>query len=118
MTALARVGEVREGELTEVSVDGVSHLLTQVGDAYYALENRCPHMGWGMGRGTVVDGVITCPWHGSRFEVCSGKNLDWVSGFAGIKTPKWSHRLIALGKKPAPMTSIELVVDGDDLRLP
>ncbi|HRV67205.1 MAG TPA: Rieske (2Fe-2S) protein, partial [Candidatus Nanopelagicales bacterium] len=71
------------------------------------VSDRCPHAGLSLSRGPrggYEDGVITCPWHNSRFDVCSGENLDWTPGVAGVKAPKWSRRLIAMGKSPAPLT--------------
>ena len=41
-----------------------------------ALDNRCPHMGFPLERGTVEDGVLTCPWHHARFDVASGCTFD------------------------------------------
>jgi nitrite reductase/ring-hydroxylating ferredoxin subunit len=54
---------------------------------------------------TYSDGVAQCPWHNSRFEVCSGKNLDRAAGFAGRATPQWSHKLLAMGRKPRDLTT-------------
>lgn len=42
----------------------------------YAVENRCPHMGFPLHLGTVCDGILTCHWHHARFDVCSGGTLD------------------------------------------
>ena len=118
MKPIATTDAVREGQLTKVKEGDTTYLLTRVGDAYYAIEDHCPHLGLSFARGKVEDGVITCPWHNSRFDVCSGKNLDWVSAFAGIEMPRWTHRLIAMGKDPGPIRSHQLVVDGDQLQLP
>jgi nitrite reductase/ring-hydroxylating ferredoxin subunit len=84
--------------------------------------DHCPHMGLRLSRGPrggYADGVITCPWHNSEFDVCSGENLDWAPGFAGVKVPGWSRKLIAMGRKPAPLTTFDarvedgsVVVDG------
>ena len=117
MSHIARAADVREGELLEVTHEGTKYLLTKVGDRYYAIENRCPHLGWSLARGAVTDGVIRCPWHGSRFDVCTGENIDWVNAIAGVRMPAWSHRLIALGRQPGPITSRELLVEGDALHL-
>lgn len=37
-----------------------------------AYRTRCPHLGGPLDEATVVDGVVTCPWHGYRFDVRSG----------------------------------------------
>ncbi len=42
----------------------------------YALDNRCPHMGFPLSRGTVRDGLLTCHWHHARFDLASGGTLD------------------------------------------
>ena len=33
----------------------------------FAVENRCPHMGFPLHRGSVEDGILTCYWHHDRF---------------------------------------------------
>lgn len=110
---LVALGEVREGQLHAVSAEGQSLLLTRVGGKVCAVENRCPHFNLPMTRGKVVDGVIQCPWHGSRFDACSGENLDWVTAVAGLKLPEWSRGLVAAGRKPAPLKILSVTeVDG------
>ena len=42
----------------------------------YAVDNRCPHMGFPLARGTVKDGILTCHWHHARFDLCSGGTFD------------------------------------------
>jgi nitrite reductase/ring-hydroxylating ferredoxin subunit len=41
-----------------------------------ALDNRCPHMGFPLDRGSVEDGVLTCHWHHARFDLESGSAFD------------------------------------------
>ena len=45
-------------------------------DRPYALDDRCPHMGFPLHRGTVQNGLLTCHWHEARFDLCSGGTLD------------------------------------------
>ncbi len=56
-----------------------------------------------------------CPWHNSRFDLASGDNLDWTPGFAGKDMPRWSRKLIALGRKPSSLTTYAVTVEGDDV---
>jgi nitrite reductase/ring-hydroxylating ferredoxin subunit len=42
----------------------------------YALDDRCPHMGFPLHRGTVEQGLVTCHWHHARFDLASGGTLD------------------------------------------
>ncbi len=41
-----------------------------------AFDNRCPHMGFPLDRGTVEDGILTCHWHHARFDLASGCTFD------------------------------------------
>ena len=42
----------------------------------FALDNRCPHMGFPLDRGSVEDGILTCHWHHARFDLQSGCTFD------------------------------------------
>jgi nitrite reductase/ring-hydroxylating ferredoxin subunit len=42
----------------------------------FALDNRCPHMGFPLERGSVEDGILTCHWHHARFDLESGSTFD------------------------------------------
>ena len=42
----------------------------------FALDDRCPHMGFPLHRGTVENGLVTCHWHHARFDLASGGTLD------------------------------------------
>jgi nitrite reductase/ring-hydroxylating ferredoxin subunit len=44
--------------------------------AVFAVEDRCPHMGFPLHRGTVEAGLLTCHWHHARFDLASGGTLD------------------------------------------
>lgn len=45
-------------------------------DEVYAVDNRCPHMGFPLHKGSLCDGILTCHWHHARFDVKSGGTLD------------------------------------------
>ncbi|MCZ6502313.1 MAG: Rieske (2Fe-2S) protein [Gammaproteobacteria bacterium] len=42
----------------------------------FAVDNRCPHMGFPLDRGSVKDGILTCHWHQARFDLASGCTFD------------------------------------------
>jgi nitrite reductase/ring-hydroxylating ferredoxin subunit len=46
------------------------------GEAAYAVDDRCPHLGFPLHRGTVEQGMVTCHWHHARFDLTSGCTLD------------------------------------------
>lgn len=77
--ALARASSLADlrtaGQLV-VHLDGHTLLLLIDGDDVRALDNRCPHMGFPLHRGTVADGILTCHWHHARFDLCTGGTFD------------------------------------------
>ena len=42
----------------------------------FALDNRCPHLGFPLHRGSAEDGILTCHWHHARFDLASGCTFD------------------------------------------
>jgi nitrite reductase/ring-hydroxylating ferredoxin subunit len=75
---------VRAGNLDELKAKGrlVVHgrhrpvLLVHEDGQVFAFDNRCPHMGFPLDRGSVEDGILTCHWHHARFELASGCTFD------------------------------------------
>ena len=45
-------------------------------DRIFALDNRCPHMGFPLDRGSIQDGILICHWHHARFDLASGCAFD------------------------------------------
>jgi nitrite reductase/ring-hydroxylating ferredoxin subunit len=113
------VADLADGKLHAVDAAGTSVVVGLSGDSLCAARNRCPHLGLslttGPGGPRYADGQVVCPWHNSRFDLASGDNLDWTPGFAGKHMPRWSHKMIALGRKASPLTTYEVVVEGDDV---
>src|SRR5207248_4618760 len=75
---------VHAGSLEELKAKGrlVVHgrqrpvLLVYEDGHVFALDNRCPHMGFPLERGSAEDGILTCHWHHARFELASGCTFD------------------------------------------
>ena len=73
-----KVAEIQEFDKTDkklIVLNDQEILLTKVDNGYYAISNKCPHMGGSLFKGTLEAGVITCPRHGSKFDVKTGKAL-------------------------------------------
>ena len=52
-----------------------------------AVDNRCPHLGFPLHKGTVKDGILTCHWHQARFDLCSGCTFDlFADDIPGFET--------------------------------
>lgn len=53
--------------------DGSRIALYRVGDQWRAVADACPHQGGPLSEGRIVDGCITCPWHGHQFDPDTGR---------------------------------------------
>ena len=81
--ALGTEAEVRARLPLVVEALGRRFRIVDVGGELHAHPTTCPHLGGPLGDGTVEDGVVTCPWHGYRFDVATGRSADGRScGFA------------------------------------
>ena len=73
---IATVAEVTQSGLHTVHLNGHVIVLVHHEGEIYALDNRCPHMGFPLDRGSVQDGILTCHWHHARFDLCTGGSFD------------------------------------------
>jgi nitrite reductase/ring-hydroxylating ferredoxin subunit len=72
----ATLDELPEGRGYALNADGHVIALFRTPDGVFAVDNRCPHMGFPLDRGTVRDCILTCHWHHARFELTSGGTFD------------------------------------------
>ena len=72
----AKLADIQAAGCLGVQVEGHTLALFSHGDQIYAVDNRCPHMGFPLERGTVQDGILTCHWHHARFDLASGGTFD------------------------------------------
>lgn len=70
---VADVSDLRDGQMKIVDVEGTGVLLANVGGSYYAIANKCTHLGGSLGEGTLAGSVVTCPRHGAKFDITTGK---------------------------------------------
>lgn len=64
---------LREGEPYRLQTQGYDVLLVRLEGRVFAYRNRCPHMGMTLDKGICDSGILTCPWHGLRFDLSSGE---------------------------------------------
>jgi nitrite reductase/ring-hydroxylating ferredoxin subunit len=72
----ASLEELRQAERLVVHLEGHTICLLADDGELYAVDNRCPHMGFPLHRGSVSDGILTCHWHHARFDLCTGGTFD------------------------------------------
>ena len=77
---LSKIDELNDGTMKAVNTAGRQILLARVGDKYYAADNLCPHMKGNLSQGKLQGTVVTCPLHGSQFDISNGQVVRWLRG--------------------------------------
>jgi nitrite reductase (NADH) small subunit len=73
---VAQASEVEPGEGRVVEAGGRTLALFNVEGRFYAIDNTCAHRGGPLGEGDLEGRVVTCPWHGWRWDVTTGANAN------------------------------------------
>ena len=70
---MATLDELPVGGSKEVEHDGRIYALFNVDGRIAAIDGICPHQGGPLADGPLEGTLVTCPWHGWQFDVCTGK---------------------------------------------
>jgi nitrite reductase/ring-hydroxylating ferredoxin subunit len=73
---LCRTEAVPENELKQFILKGNEILVINRNMKFYCLEARCTHAGAPLAEGELENGVLKCPWHGSRFNIETGEVVN------------------------------------------
>ena len=73
---VAELQEIPEGQAKVVRVQDREIAIFRADGVIRAVKNSCPHRGAGLDRGSVMDGILTCPGHGWQFDMKTGDCLD------------------------------------------
>ena len=72
---MLKVEKFEDGEFKVFKARGKDIMVARVEGKYYAVEDKCTHMGCKLSEGTLNDDAIECPCHGSMFDLKTGKVL-------------------------------------------
>jgi nitrite reductase/ring-hydroxylating ferredoxin subunit len=72
---VAEVGDLSPGGAMKVEVHDHDVALFNVDGTYFAIGDVCTHAGGPLSDGQLEGEVVQCPWHGARFNVCTGEVL-------------------------------------------
>jgi 3-phenylpropionate/trans-cinnamate dioxygenase ferredoxin subunit len=74
---------LKNGEMKAFDIGGKEILVARVGDKFFAVGNRCPHLKANLDKGNLAGTILTCPKHGSQFDITDGHVVRWTN-FPGI----------------------------------
>jgi 3-phenylpropionate/trans-cinnamate dioxygenase ferredoxin component len=84
---ITKTDQFADGTMKGFELDGQPVLVANIEGKFYAMRGKCTHMGGELAKGKLDGKVVTCPRHGSRFDVTSGKALSGPKiGFLHLNT--------------------------------
>jgi 3-phenylpropionate/trans-cinnamate dioxygenase ferredoxin subunit len=104
-----KTSEFKDGMMKEVEVQGKKILLAKIKDKYYATNGRCTHFGGNLSRGVLEGTVVTCPLHGSQFDLTDGHVVRWLKGSGPLSTVGKTL------KGPRPLDTYKVKVEGEKI---
>lgn len=99
---IAQTNELPNGNKKKILHENREILILNIEDSFYAVDNKCPHMGGSLYDGTLDGHSIVCPRHGSGFDVRTGKVT---------KTGK----LLFIKVKPKDLYTYPVKIEGTDI---
>lgn len=72
---VATIDEIPSGRMKAVVAKGKKILISNIGGKFYAVGDLCTHVDGPLHEGTLEGSTVTCPWHGSQFDVKTGSNV-------------------------------------------
>jgi nitrite reductase/ring-hydroxylating ferredoxin subunit len=76
LVEVGKVDEIPVGKMKHVEVGEKEILIANIGGKFYAMDDRCGHMNARLSMGNISsDGIVTCPFHGARFDATTGKKV-------------------------------------------
>lgn len=73
---VAKIDDIQPGAMKAVDAGGKQLLLANVDGAFFAIQRKCPHMGFNLCNGKLNAHVVTCPLHRAGFDVRDGSAVD------------------------------------------
>jgi 3-phenylpropionate/trans-cinnamate dioxygenase ferredoxin subunit len=104
---VARVSDIANGMLKKVVIGDRAILLAKVQGSLYATDALCPHLQADLSEGTLQGTVLTCPLHGSQFDIRNGHVVRWTDLSGTLLT------YAAKARPPHPLTTYPVRIDGD-----
>jgi len=73
---VTKIEEISSGKMKHVELGGKEIVVANLNSKFYAMDDRCGHMNALLSMGNISnEGVVTCPFHGARFDINTGKKV-------------------------------------------
>lgn len=73
---VAKLDEVPAGKMKHIELNRKEIMIVNLDGKFYALNDRCSHTNAPLSMGHIQDSILTCPMHGARFDITTGKKVS------------------------------------------
>ena len=73
---IAETSEIPSGQMKAVRFEEKEILVANISGSYYAIGYRCTHASGDLSKGKLDGTTVTCPKHGAKFDVTTGKVIS------------------------------------------
>ena len=94
---VAKAADIGAGIMKGYLINDTKVLIANVGGKYYALEDKCSHLGAKLSAGMLLGNIVMCMAHSAQFDVTTGAPLT-IEG-------------------KGPVRKFEVRVNGEDLEI-
>lgn len=102
--SIPEANEINNGDITPAKMDGKDILVGKYQDNFYGVARYCTHAGGDLSKGELDGYVLTCPVHGSQFDIRDGRVIRWT------RWPGWISWLISIVKPEKPLATYEVQI--------
>lgn len=85
---VCKTSDIPSGKMQKVTADGKDILVVNVDGNYYAMNDTCTHAGASLVDGKLGGSIITCDWHGAKFDCKTGKLHAFPAKIKDLNTYK------------------------------
>ena len=70
---VGKTSDISAGKMQKVTADGKEILVINIDGSYYAMDDTCSHAGASLSEGKLEGNIVTCDWHGAKWDCKTGK---------------------------------------------
>ena len=96
--------DIAPGAMKGVEVGGTKVLLANVGSTFYAIQRKCPHMGFDLCKGRLEGATVTCRMHDASFDLKTGEAIG-------------KAKILFLKTMPKPAATYPVKVEGGEVMI-
>jgi nitrite reductase/ring-hydroxylating ferredoxin subunit len=85
---VGKTADIPLGKMQKVTADGKEILVVNIDGNYYAMDDTCTHSGASLSEGTLEGSIVTCGWHGAKFDCKTAKLASFPTKIKDLKSYK------------------------------